>query len=128
MSFHKKIRRDSEKTLKSFKYGFDGIASAVRSERNMKIHIMIMILVIIAGFLLKITMGEWIACIILFGMVIAGELMNTAIELVVDIIMPYQHEKARRVKDIAAGSVLVSAIAAAVVGFIIFVPKIMALI
>ena len=87
------------------------------------IHISIMILVIIAGIFLKISKMEWIICIILFGFVISLELVNSAIEVTVDIAMPEINEKAKNAKDIAAGAVLVSAIAAAIIGLIIFVPK-----
>ena len=90
----------------------------------MKIHIFIMILVISAGIILKINKYEWIACILCFAIVISGELFNTAIETVVDMVMPYKNEKAKIVKDISAGAVLVLAIGAAICGLIIFIPKI----
>lgn len=92
----------------------------------MKIHIAIMIAVIIAGFIFKISKIEWIICIILFGLVISAELINTAIETVVDIACPEIDSKAKIAKDVVAGSVLVVAIVAAIVGLIIFIPKIIA--
>lgn len=114
-----------KKTINSFKYAFEGIISSFKTERNMKIHIIIMILVIIAGILLKINKYEWIICIICFSIVISGELFNTAIETVVDMVMPYKNEKAKLAKDISAGAVLVMAIGSAIIGLIIFVPKIL---
>ena len=90
----------------------------------MKIHICIMILVIIVGILFKINKYEWIICVICFAIVIGGELFNTAIETVVDMVMPYKNEKAKLAKDVSAGAVLVLAMGAAIVGFIIFMPKI----
>lgn len=111
--------------VNSFKYAFEGVVSAFKTERNMKIHTAIMFLVIIAGILFKINRYEWIMCIICFAIVIGGELCNTAIEIVVDMVMPYKNEKAKAAKDIAASAVLVLAICAAVIGLIIFVPKIM---
>lgn len=108
----------------SFKYAIQGIVSSFNSERNMKIHILIMLLVIIAGFLLKISTFEWIICIIIFALVVSGELFNTAIETIVDMIMPEINEKAKLAKDISAGAVLVLALASIVVGLIIFLPKI----
>lgn len=84
-----------------------------------------MILVIIAGFIFKISTIEWIICIILFAFVISLELVNTAIEAVVDIVMPEINEKAKIAKDVSAASVLVSAICAAIIGLIIFLPKIL---
>lgn len=83
-----------------------------------------MILVIVAGILLKINKLEWIICVLCFAMVIGGELLNTAIETVVDIAMPYKDEKAKIAKDVSAGAVLVFAIGAVICGLIIFVPKI----
>ena len=98
----------------------------MKTERNVKIHITIMILVIIAGIVLKINTQEWIICIILFGLVISLELVNSAIEATVDIAMPEINEKAKVAKDVAAGAVLVSAIASAIIGLIIFIPKVIA--
>ena len=85
----------------------------------------IVILVIIAGIAFKISQAEWIVCIILFGFVITTELINTAIETTVDIAMPSKNEKAKLAKDISAGAVVISAITSAIVGLIIFVPKIL---
>ncbi len=114
-----------KKLLKSFKYAFEGIFTGIKEEQNMKIHITIMILVIIFGIMLKISKTEWIICIILFGLVISMELINTAIENTVDLITKEKNEQAKIAKDVAAGAVLVSAIASAIIGLIIFVPKIL---
>ena len=114
-----------KKIVNSFRYAIQGIISGFKSERNMKIHITFMILVIIAGILLKISKTEWIICIILFAMVIGAEMFNTAIETVVDIAMPERNEKAKIAKDVSAGAVLVMAIASAIIGLMIFLPKIL---
>ena len=114
-----------KKLLKSFKYAFDGIFTGIKEEQNMKIHIAIMILVIIFGIMLKISKMEWIICIILFGLVISMELINTAIENTVDLVTKEKNEQAKIAKYVAAGAVLVSAIASAIIGLIIFVPKIL---
>lgn len=116
----------NKKLINSFKCAIQGIKQAVKTERNVKIHITIMILVIIAGIVLKINTQEWIICIILFGLVISLELVNSAIETTVDIAMPEINEKAKVAKDVAAGAVLVSAIASAIIGLIIFIPKVIA--
>lgn len=116
----------NKKLINSFKCAIQGIKQAVKTERNVKIHITIMILVIIAGIVLKINTQEWIICIILFGLVISLELVNSAIEATVDIAMPEINEKAKVAKDVAAGAVLVSAIASAIIGLIIFIPKVIA--
>ena len=116
-----------KKFLKSFRYAFEGIFTGIKEEQNMKIHIAIMILVIIFGILLKISKIEWIICIALFGIVISMELINTAIENTVDLITKEINEQAKIAKDVAAGAVLVSAIASAIIGLIIFVPKVISI-
>lgn len=113
----------SKNLIESFKYAFEGIFTALKTEKNMRIHVVIMLLVIIAGIVLKISKTEWIVCIILFGIVIAGEMFNSAIETVVDMMMPNKNDMAKKAKDISAGAVLVLSISAAIVGISIFVEK-----
>ena len=81
----------------------------------------------IAGAVLGITPIEWCICLTLFGLVIALELVNTAIESVVDLVTTERKPLAKAAKDTAAGAVLVAAIMAAIVGLIIFVPRIASL-
>lgn len=118
-----KLRKKRKRLSNSFKYAFEGIQEAWKTEQNLKIHFMIMFLVIIAGIVLKISAIEWMICLVLFGLVISLELVNTAIETTVDIAMPEINEKAKFAKDIAAGAVLFSAIISAIIGLIIFIPK-----
>ena len=113
----------NKKLINSFKYAFKGIASALLSERNMKIHVTITALVIIFGIILNISTFEWFVCIICFAIVISAEIFNTALEQMVDIAMPEKDPRAKFVKDVAAGGVLVMAIASAIIGLIIFIPK-----
>ena len=113
--------------LHSFGYAFEGIFSSFKTERNMKIHITMMILVIICGFIFHISLIEWFICIILFATVISAELFNTAIETVVNMITKEKSPEAKLAKDISAGAVLVLAIASALIGLIIFIPKIFSL-
>ena len=102
---YKKI---SKKKLKnSFKYAIQGIKSALKTEQNLKIHFVVTVLAIILGVVLKINFTEWAICFLLFGFVITAELLNTAIEVTVDLAMPERNEKAKLAKDIAAGAVLV---------------------
>ena len=110
---------------KSFGYAFEGIFTCIRNERNIKIHCTVAILVVIAGAVLGITPTEWCICLTLFGLVIALELVNTAIESVV--VTTERKPLAKVAKDTAAGAVLVAAIMAAIVGLIIFVPRIASL-
>ena len=113
-----------KRIINSFKYAIEGFFTSLKTERNMKIHMVIMILVILMGFALKISLLEWIICIILFSIVISGELFNTAIETVVDMIMPHKNPKAKIAKDVSASGVLILAIGSAIIGLIIFIPKI----
>lgn len=103
------------------------MAIAISSQQNMWIHLLAAALVIIAGFLLNISRMEWIAIILVITLVIALEIMNTAIEVFVDWVSPEQHPQAGKIKDLAAGAVLVAAIGAAITGAMIFLPKITAL-
>lgn len=119
------VPTERNQLLFSFVFAFEGVLSGLRSERNMLIHFSAMATVIVFGALLSISKMEWIACVILFGVVFMAELMNTAIETIVDIICPETDPRAKLAKDTAAGAVLMAAIAAAVVGAIIFVPKIL---
>ena len=104
-----------------------GIFSALKTERNLKIHISIATLVIIFGIIFKISKLEWFICLICIMTVISSELINTAIETTIDIAMPNKNELAKRAKDIAASSVLILAIISAIICLIIFVPKIIML-
>ena len=114
----------NKKIINSFKYATNGVFEAFIQERNLKIHVTIMILVILAGIVFKISLSEWIICIILLGFVISLELINTSIETTIDMVMPEKNEKAKIAKDVAAGAVLVSAIVSAIIGLLIFIPKI----
>lgn len=123
----RKVQVKTKKLVNSFKYAFEGIISSFKSERNMKIHIFIMLVVILMGVLTGLNMLEWIICTILFAIVISAELFNTAIETIVDMVMPQKNEKAKLAKDVSAGAVLIIAIGAAICGGIIFIPKILEL-
>lgn len=110
--------------IKSFKYAFTGIFTSLKTERNLMIHTSIMTLVIICGIIFKITKYEWFTCIILFITVLSAELFNTAIEVTIDLISPEKHPLAKKAKDISAGAVLITAIGAAIIGLLIFIPKV----
>lgn len=122
-----KYKKEIKSLGNSFKYAFQGIWASFKSERNMKIHVFMMIFVILCGIFLNINLGEWITCLILFALVIGAELFNTAIEAVVDMISLEKSPQAKLAKDISAGAVLVFAMASALIGLLIFVPKILEL-
>ena len=119
------MNEKTKKLINSFKYAFTGIITSFKTERNMKIHVFIMLLVIIVGIVLKVSSLEWMILVILFALVISAELFNTAIETVVDMITKEKNEKAKIAKDVAAGAVLILAIGSIIVGLIIFIPKIL---
>lgn len=122
------MMKKTKKLINSFKYAISGIITSFRTERNMKIHILVMIIVIIAGIVFKLSLLDWIILVIMFGLVISAELFNTAIETTIDMITKEKNEKAKIAKDVAAGAVLVLAVASVIVGLIIFIPKILSFI
>ena len=109
---------------KSFGYAFKGIDDVIKHEPNMKIHVVVAILVVIMAFILKVSIIEWIILVLLIGAVLATETINTTIENLVDMYTKEYDEKAKIVKDTAAGTVLILAITSAIIGLIIFIPKI----
>lgn len=117
----------SDSLISSFKYALAGISKAFMSERNLKVHSLAMVLVVILGFVLELAIWEWTVCILLFALVIGAEMFNTSIEEVVNLLSPEIRPSAKFAKDIAAGAVLVNAIAAFVIGIIIFLPKVISL-
>ena len=111
-----------KKRIKSFGYAFKGIASLLKKEHNAWIHCLAIVVVTLAGIHFGITITEWCIVCLCFGMVLAAEGFNTAIERLVDLVSPDFHPVAGDVKDVAAGAVLICAIAAAIIGMIIFIP------
>lgn len=109
-----------QKRFNSFKYAFKGIFDLFKTQINARIHAFFMILVIAGGFFFNISTTEWIICILAIAMVLAAEAVNTALEYVVDLVSPDYHELAGKAKDVAAAAVLILAIAAAIIGCIIF--------
>lgn len=111
-----------KKRLMSFVYAFKGIGSLLKKEHNAWIHCTAIGMVTIAGIYFDITSTEWCIVLLCFGMVLAAEGFNTAIERLVNLVSPDFHPVAGDVKDVAAGAVLICAIAAAIIGIIIFFP------
>lgn len=106
----------------SFKYAFEGLWTAFREEPNLKIHVLFMVLVVFLGLIFNLPTWQWIVVIFAIGLVITMELTNTAIETIVDAFVAEHHPSAKRAKDIASGAVLITALTAAIIGFIIFLP------
>ncbi|MBO4740574.1 MAG: diacylglycerol kinase family protein [Bacteroidales bacterium] len=115
------------KRIKSFSYAFAGLRVLFREEHNAWIHAVAAVLAVAMGFLFRISPMEWIAVVIVIGMVFAAEIINSSIERTSDFVKAERDDRKRDIKDLGAAAVLVCAIAAAVVGIIIFLPKIIAL-
>lgn len=118
-----KDKEDETKLTFSFKYAFEGIITTIKEERNMFIHFLIAIIVVITGIYVRLSLNEWFICLLLFALVFSLELINTAIENTVDLVTTKKNKKAKLAKDAAAGAVLIAAIFASIIGIIIFLPK-----
>jgi diacylglycerol kinase (ATP) len=116
-----------KKLIRSFGYAFKGVAYATTSQLNFRIHLVATVLATIAGFVLHISPGEWQWVMLCVTIVLVTEIFNTMIETLVDLVSPGFNEKAGRVKDMAAGAVVIAATFALVTGLIIFLPKILLL-
>lgn len=115
---------DAKRLGRSFKAAFEGIASTYKKEQNIKIHTIISLIVVLGGFIFKINYIEWLVCLVLIGFVMMAEFFNTAIEYVVDLASPEIHPLAKAAKDTASAGVLMMAIISALIGCVIFIPKI----
>lgn len=107
--------------LKSFGYALEGFVAAVKTERNIKVMLAMGLGIIIVGFVIGFDLAEWCVIAICIGLVIHGELCNTAIEAVVDLATSEYHPLAKRAKDIAAASVYVLSFTAAIVGILVII-------
>lgn len=108
--------------LKSLKHAFRGI-SLIFNQRNFKIHLFFTTLVIVFGFWLEISVLEWLCLLILFALVLLAEAFNTGLENTLDCVSREHREDIRDAKDASAGAVLITVIFAIIIGFIIFLPK-----
>jgi len=110
--------------LKSFSYAIKGIKHSLK-QRNMKIILTCAILTVLAAFFLKVSDNQWCILLICIGLTISLEMINTAIEGIVDLISPDYNEKAGIIKDLAAGAVLIVSIISLIIGVFIFWWKIL---
>lgn len=115
---------DKKRLRNSFKFAFEGVVTAYKTEQNLRIHTVVAVLVIISGFFFQISNLEWFICLILIGLVLMAEFFNTALENIVDMITTEINPYAKKAKDMASSGVLAMAIISTVVGMIIFLPKI----
>jgi diacylglycerol kinase (ATP) len=116
-------RREASGLVNSFNYAFEGIIYVVRTQRNMRIHFLVALTVLPAGVLLGVTRIEMLALLLSVAFVLLMEMANTALEMTIDVATSAFDPRARAAKDIAAGMVLVSAVTALFVGYLVFAPR-----
>lgn len=109
--------------IKSFKHAFNGIRTIIFEEHNLRIHILVALLVVIFGFLVNLSIFEWLVLLLTITFVITLEIVNSAIENLADIISPEWNLKIKKVKDTCAAAVLVAGLISIVIGALIFIPK-----
>lgn len=105
-----------------FKYALQGLKTVWKEQFNFKIHLMVSGAVIAAGWFFRITVTEWLIVLVLIGLVLAMELMNSAVEYLTDLVSPQIHPLAGKAKDAGAAAVLLAATLSVVCGVIIFLP------
>lgn len=113
--------------LKSFAYAWDGIVSFFRQEHNAQIHLAITFLVLVLSVILGVNKWEAIAVVFSIAFVWMAEMFNTAIEKTMDFVSTEKHPRIKLIKDISAAAVLIAAIAAVIVGCLVFIPKLIGL-
>lgn len=113
----------SRNRLTSFRYAFAGLAYVLRTQRNMWIHVVIAAGVVALGLGLGLSLVEWALLVLTIALVFTAETANTIVETTIDLITQEHHPLAKVAKDVAAGAVLLSAIAAVVIGLLILGPR-----
>ncbi len=116
-----------KKLLNSFKYAFQGFSYATKTQLNFRIHLVVTAVALLLGWYLCISSAEWLWIALTVALVLTAELLNTAIEILTDLVSPDWNEKAGHIKDVSAAAVTITAAFAVVVGCIIFLPKLIAL-
>lgn len=114
-----------KKFIKSFSNAANGIVFLFKSQRNARIELLITILVIISAILFRISAFEWISILLCIALVLGLEGINTSLELFADKVHPEFDKEIGKAKDVAAGAVLFASIVAAIIGIIIFAPRLM---
>ena len=108
--------------IASFRYAFSGVAQLFRHETHAQLHLLAALLVIVAGLITGLARWEWLALILSIALVMAAEGLNTALEALADALHPQHHPLIGKAKDIAAGAVLLTALASLVVASLVFLP------
>ncbi|MFG6121098.1 MULTISPECIES: diacylglycerol kinase family protein [Thalassobacillus] len=109
-----------------FKYAWRGILTVTKTERNMKYHLIIAAIVLLCSMIMQLSRVEWAIVLLVIGLVLTMEMVNTSLEKAMDHLSPDIHPAVGMVKDIAAGAVLIAALLSVIIGLIIFIPKLVA--
>lgn len=112
-----------KKIINSFSYAINGLKYTFKTQLNFKIHCLAATAAVILGLIIDLNQNEWLWIIFSISLVVILELVNTSIEILVDLVSPKRHPKAGAIKDIAAAAVLIAALTALIIGLFIFVPK-----
>lgn len=108
----------------SFRHAWDGFIHTIKSQPNFRFHLLATICAVLLGVYYRLALSEWLILAFTVNLVLVAEMVNTSIEAMVDLITQERREDAKIAKDVSAGMVLVSAVTAVIVGFLIFFPKI----
>jgi diacylglycerol kinase (ATP) len=108
--------------LLSFRYAWHGLSQVLKKELHFRIHLFAAIAVVLSGFLFKVSRTDWLVLILCIGLVMALEVLNSAVERMVDLVSPHKSEQAKLIKDMAAGAVLLAALCAMVAGTVVLLP------
>ena len=125
MTSRKDKKFSARNRLLSFRYAFLGVRTVFRDQHNIRIEAVMAALAVTAGFIFSLSATEWILLLLVIALVLSLEMVNTALEYLVDLASPGRHPVAGKIKDIAAGAVLISAIFSVIIGLILFIPKIL---
>ncbi len=118
------MRRPKRGTLAaSFAYALEGVRCVVRDERNARIHLAVTAAVIVLSVWLGLSAIEWALIVVAISLVFVGEMLNTVVEVTIDLVCPDEHPLAKCAKDIAAGAILIASVAAAIIGLLVLGPR-----
>jgi diacylglycerol kinase (ATP) len=112
--------------LRSFSFAGQGVWHVIRTQRNMRVHLLAGAAAVVAGLVLRIGAADWACVVVAIGLVLTAETLNTVVEALTDLCTSEFHPLARVAKDAAAGAVLLASVAAAGVGVAVFLPRLIA--
>src|ERR1700710_2418552 len=112
-----------KKFIRGFYFAFKGLAYATKTQLNFRVHLVAAFAAIILGFLLKLSVHEWLWISLSCAIVLITELLNTSLEILTDLVSPDYNKLAGHVKDVAAGAVVIAALFSLITGIVIFLPK-----